>query len=289
MPYRVLVRFGMSNRGWTETYWRFTGESPQEVADAAFMTAYITARRNLLTAAAKMLTITVIDVDDPRASGLRVVNQPGLVAIGSGADYVETAFLFRCTSQLAPRSIWVRGVPDDWVIWDGTDATWALAPTAVPHVTAFSAAIVDQFSVRSLRSEEDNPWFPVLNLQKSTFANFEGYTAISTTEEADIPGADVVVYFRGLNFCLFPGLRGQHLSLGTPGAGKFLVQQLWPDDVPAQPQQSPASFRWVDYDYSTITAAPFLRISDHDTGRPTNLPAGRSRGRSCRRSVPVVG
>lgn len=279
--FKVICRYQYSNWGWTELYWRTTGITFPFVGVPK---DFIDARVAILENGCRFVSMSVIDEDVPNAGRPYAVNREGEFdgdisgLAGQGTNYPNNALKIIMNGVGGhSRFLWLRGIPQGMVGLSDNGET-DIAGTYLGLVEAFCAILPDWCALRVLIDENTLPWIPLFQLEKG----ITGFTRVITFPHTW--EVDDIIYFRGVDECLFPGLRGQHrIIIGGPDT--FVVQQVWPDDIPAQPQAAPAAVREVQYEAEDIEEPGQIGgMSSHKTGRPTNLPRGRSRGLRCRRS-----
>lgn len=280
MPWRVLFRFKQGSRGWTETYYLATSGAAMT---KEFMDTLVPYRLGASPPEVTLQSVTQVQEDGSRRSVPYGYNQAGTYSIGAvvnASSQVVSALVSLVSEQGDRRHLWLRGLPDSGLTSLNGDPV--PSGTLLGFIDAWILAISDVFAIkRQVPYTEggEYDWRTVSTLEPSTSPTLSGFTSVI------IPGTpfDIgdEIYFRGVDYCLLPGLRGQHRVIGSVTAGN-IIQVLWPSGLDPVTVPSPGAARLVEYSYPTINTGTFLRISSHDTGRPTDLPRGRRSATSCR-------
>lgn len=292
--YKLVFRYGAGLYGWTELFYTtFEFDSADEAADYYANDQYPAARMACSPYLVGMLSVTAYDLENERLSATVPVNMRGTFnSPGNPPDleYPEvSAVLAAAAENGRSRKLFVGGLPDSGV-------TSRLSPLGVVESwpTSDMEDRLDElcrvirergFSIRGkVPATGAWRWRPVVSLGPTA----DKYTRIALAPD-DTVGLEKgqKIYFRGLNQCRYPFLRGELeiLEVLTPAVH---VQIPWDLDVAAALQEAPTAVRLLQYEYGDITTCKFQKMGDHDRGKPTGLPRGRSSGKTCRRSTPVV-
>lgn len=286
MASRVIFRFQQGLRGWTETF--FSASSPDIAASPAEYGEWVAARINCLHPLAKLLSVTAVSLSDFRVAAVKRLNLQGgavLPSINQLPEYTETAGFYRFTSAKHTRGYWMRGLSSYDVQLDAQTGDWLIRPASIALYDLVAAKTIGRYSTYGYETMANNQWKAITLMELGA----QGFTQVSVATGGTVPAANANVYFKGLSPFLKGFIKGTFKVLisGTP-ANTFTIQLAWPAGLASQPTIAPASWRLADKLTSPILSGSLLRVSDHDTGRPTSLPRGRARGNRVRRSIPVA-
>lgn len=279
--YKITLFFERGKYGWTETYYKTTSVPADQVTNTpgAFDNACVAFRSSSVT-----WTYTrAEDVDSPRKFFLQRINKTG--ALEDKPDIpAATALITLRTTDGDQRPLYLRGIPDSLVEFSLTGQP-SFSPTLRGLIGNYVNRIaVEQFAMKKLQPATGiYQWRPVVGFQQAISANYTQFT-IGTTDPNWT--SEDLIYFKGIPQKTLPGLKGQFVPYlqGDAGSGQYRILFTW--RWTSQIFQTPSAFvRKVGYTYPVIQHADwsFRDYISRDTGRPTGLRRGRSRGISFRR------
>lgn len=202
MPfYKVDFLFSGGGGGWSESWW--TNQANLGTAAVNLQTA-ITTRSQMLASSCSILALRLTDTTTPRSGRVFQINtQPRLLP----RDTTFNAILARVQAGGDyHRTMTLRGVPDDWIQYDGAGIE-VLADAFRNQMNGFIAAAANKNLALCFRALDKgagaNPRVPIT-----------GFTVA-------VPTAQIIVTAPGHNlntgdFCTIGGCKGANLQMLPP-------------------------------------------------------------------------
>lgn len=274
--FQVTLFMRFEKWGWTEQ-WTTT----REFEDPALITlnpAYRIAWSSLHHNFCVLEGYEVRNLDKPRLAIPRSINSTGLAGGTPAFPSFAIKVLMR-GPEGANRFLTIRGLPAGWLNIDSETGQPALPGIAISAVNSYVQEMVNSLaSIRQLDSTEVNPESFVVQVRRSSFV--VGYTEILATPGLPALAGDTIKITR-MDTCQIAGLNGDWKVMAVNGT-YLVLPRPWklPDDTVIEPDDARA--RMVSYTQRSITGWEIHSVGSRDTGRPSRLSRGRSRGVSCR-------
>lgn len=271
MNAKVTFIFNSERNGWSETWYLKDYTSIQEASAAALNLAGY--RQGLLAPGANLEAIRTSD-DSVRGDSMLAsyfkTSKGGATSGDENADTPWNAWLVSCRSNdLYRRSMWVRGLSDDWIIYDRASASFPKNEQFQKQLSRFQQGIVEaKASIKAIaRDEATTPTIAITG--GFTLAdNLLSFTApahgVSGVQKVTIFGAQG---YGGINE--FNGIHG--VSPTDANTLKILDTQF--ENIPTY--LGGGKLRRRIYGYYLITHMLAMRPGKRDTGRRFFVTRGR--------------
>jgi hypothetical protein len=292
MPCKVVVFYNQAERGWSETFYIPDSVPPVTLNSTAWV-SFLTAAIGLRAAPCVIKAVRITPIGVATVSQLYVTSSQyysgGTNGLGSGllpdpssTDAVFQLYNFALTTK---RRIFVRGLPDAWVIRDaqGNDLQAGTFITAYNKFFSGMTGLGGEIrrtlppgappnqliSVQQVNAHVTNPNWSTLTL-----------AAASTYNLATNP----IILSRGVPFDDLPGFPRRATVVALSDANPFTVtiayrfrntQAVHPKNM--RIQQTAYAYEFIKPATSTTGGWIFERFSEHKTGRPFGSLRGRSR------------
>jgi len=180
----------------------------------------------------------------------------------------------------ARRFLSMRGMPLAWPVLDPVTGNTNLPDAAL---TAFNlnlgSQLEDWAEIRELEPVSVNPPFSITSLQESV--TMPGFLSFFTTPDINLAVGDLAQISK-IDPMRFPALNGQWRVKAKTGA-IYAIDYKWLEDSALIYAPDNGKVRKATYTQKIVNDAIAYRVSSRDTGRPSGLSRGRSRGVSARR------
>lgn len=266
---KVTYIFNFGRNGWSETWYQATSDNLDQVMILARQVA--TKRAALL---AKGASLEAIRVSDEQVSGDSILETtPNKLATTEAStkdpDTAWNCWLGRATSgSLYRRSVWFRGAPDEWIIWDPTTLKFAPVPTFAKAVADFEAILVKNvFAIKALGKEL--AFSPITKISKIE-EGVGGKYKITATAHGFVNTDSVRVY----------GVKGDNIS-DVNGVWEVFNATADTFEIPLNVSvgflyKGGGKVRVRKYKYPQIDFLEYVRAAKRDTGRAFFVTRGRS-------------
>lgn len=279
-PYKVILDFScVQGSGWTEVW--YYNSAVQIGAILPQVQPMGVLRAQLLGLGSLLETMTCVDTNNPRLS---VTTNPLTFAppstYSTGTDWPSNSILLRatCGPQRGARQVWLRGIPDAWVLYSNS------LPGFQPQPSMFTP-LQNWINVMT-----GGNWCLQVDVPVATSA---------TLSEVDSVAVSVPSGLAGLN--LKPGGNFTGTVNAVIGGFKYPLQRLngvylyprgysFAANVVVLSNRSVSAAQVATYNtggsirnqvltLTPITAIRYVRPGDRKVGRPIGLPRGRRSAR----------
>jgi len=266
---KVNLFYEQGKFGWSEVYYR-QNETLADTIKAAKRLATRRCEMNGDNTTLTYIRASVRDVQgdseiDVETMSTGTQGKISVAAVNGASDSPWTAFLFRCEyDALHRRMLYARGVPDSSIGHDPENPRVPGTPVE-EAITKFKKELVDGGwgSVFSIRSQVDNPSFPVTVLDIVS-----GHATVTATGHTYAARDTVFVQIKRLD-----GSRMSINALLTVPVANLLKFE-WPvADIINEAVTGVARKRV--YEFRPFAKVHLRKTTHRDTGRPFDSPRGR--------------
>jgi hypothetical protein len=272
--------FSQGGFAWSET-WYVAATSLDDAWEK--MNSAADRRAEMIGSGALLFAIRVTDVDQPRVSLTKPVNYPG--PPDSAATTVDTPYngiyvKVQDTNRFYRRQMWLRGVPDSWIMFDQVTKAPIINALATQAINRFQTrAIGFQFRLRVINADvASNPRRNITAISLVAMANNFLITA---------PGHG----FATGNSVRIKNCKGSNLQVATGGVVRS-VNGVWPVTVLTADTFSiplvgsptnPPVYNGGGYAqnrpilYIPVRFVEYQKFAKRDTGNPSGRVRGRRR------------
>jgi hypothetical protein len=291
-PFKGTFSFLELGFAWSES-WYLSADSLQNAWDK--MDAVAERRAETIGSGALLNAIRVTDTTTPRVALTKPVNYPG--PPDSATTTIDTPYngiyvKVQDTNRLYRRQMWLRGIPDTWIMYDQI--------TKNPIINALATQAINRFNVRAIANQlllkvitadlTANPRKTVANISLQAVSNLFLITA---------PGHG----FATAQYVRVKNCKGSNLQVASGGVVRG-VNGVWPVTVVSpdtftipltgSPTNPPvytgggyAQARPIQY--VPIRYVDYIRFAKRDTGNPSGRVRGRRRAPRQSQFTPAAG
>lgn len=224
--------------------------------------------------------VRVTNVDKPRLSHTRDFAATFGTAGSTIAHPNYSVIMQLSNPDGARRLLHMRGMPLAWPVLDPVTGNTNLPEDAIQAFNInFGTRLEDWAEIRELEPVSVNPPFSIVSLSQSV--TVPGYLAFQTAPDINLAVNDRVKIAK-VDQIRFPGLNGEWKVKAKTGS-IYAVDYKWLESGDFIFAPEGAYARKATYAQKVVKDARAYRVASRDTGRPSGLSRGRSRGVSARR------
>lgn len=281
--FKIVYVFRQFDGGWTEVFYDESGSIDDYVSvNAQEREAVLNFRGSGVTLQAKK----VIEEGGLRRGKIIAVNAESTHK-GSASPKDVPGVSAKCRLNFAGgggRQLNIRGVAKSDVITSatGSGTQSALLDAGIKGYINYVKASSDPYKGKVLASAApgSHPWQDVISFTSDP--DNSAWTRVNIKSTVTPPAAGDLVYFRGIDFDIFPYIQGYFRVVGTISATFFSIPTLYREASPTTTVRD-VQWREAEYDYPNITSGAFVRFGTRDTAGPFRESRGARSGRKVRR------
>jgi len=275
--FQITLKMGFERWGWTYSY--TTTQASEDPNDYNITSSLLLAIMAAHHDGCTFHAYEVRNLDKPRLAIPKNVRAGCSAGATPAVPNVSVKILIRGGNG-ANRFLQLRGLPLSWTQVSANGGYPVLPGVATSAINAVIQGMVDSgMQIRQVDTTETNPESTITQVKASTTpANF---TEISTGTDLGIVAGDRIRISR-LNECVVAGLNGDWDVMAEGAGTNFILPKSWllPDTTVITP--TVGVVRKLSYTQRAVTGWNIHSTGSRDTGRPTTLSRGRSRGERCR-------
>jgi len=276
--FQITLKMGFERWGWTYSFSCTQGyEDPNLYTFSnAGVLACIAAHHNDVT----FHGYEVRNLDKPRLAIPKKVNVSGNAGATLPTPNVSIKVLIRGLNG-SNRFIQLRGQPQSWTTVANAGGYPVIPGTGTTAINNFIQELVNNgMQIRQVDTTETNPEATITQIKASATPIM--FTELSMGTDLGINAGDRIRISR-INDCLIGGLNGDWDVMAEGTGTNVILPKSWilPETTVLTPDQG--VIRKLSFQQRAVTGWNIHSTGSRDTGRPTTLSRGRSRGASCRR------
>lgn len=221
----VFGWIGQDGGSWNEIMYVDGGS----ISTVPLSTKTINARLKLAHPLTLLRSVRFVQVDAPRVTRNQLINLFGTATgTASGPAPNDNAAVFSLSSLAGgSRKLWMRGIPDAWIIKDNTTGRDAPVPDMQKAFSYWvSSAALDGYGIRQLQGITPGPLSPLKILKVDGSAG-NGTSAITLAAAPGYP-FPARVLIGGVSKKDLPGLNGQFSLVSAPAGPVVTVPYQTP-------------------------------------------------------------
>lgn len=285
MSLKVTFFFAQAARGWTQTYYA-SGSSPSSWAASNINARSVSPFIDICANDVFLTEVRVSLVGSPRVTYSVPFNQQSINAYDNATNYNqdtygEDALLLLRSAGGIPRHVWIRGLPNVYIVYNvaGIPQPPAELLQAVSTLQSAILALGLQVQNNTIPTPTSGLWYNVAFVAAGPGGaqpNSYLYCPTIPTFPSPLPP----IYFQGIPKNDLPGfpriITPATVTAGTGGFGNNVYVPYRYRGSNTETYPAKMKFALLAYTYNTITSVVFSTYGTRKTGRPTGLPRGRS-------------
>ena len=277
MPVKMTMLFNFGGQGWSESWYNSASSIPSDPDVAPYSTLAI-ARQGLCAKYVQLMGWRITDAVNPRLSVIHRFPNPAIT--GDLPDVASSAWLIdvKTGSGQGTRQLWLRGVADDWTVYDPLAQRFTFTGTIQRKFNALAKVLTNtSWELRNRKPLSTSTTAQPITAIAAVPAGIGCTFTLGTGGTVD-PKKPLVVtgvrkplsYLNGVYQPLVGfTITGSTVSLRSKSISAFNVTQY----------QTGAWCRNPDYTFNAISSMNVSYVAERKVGKAFFVPRGRRSAR----------